>query len=426
MQMARCWLSTADLRCPDCSAPRTLAKEGMNTSPMQPRWGFAVCSGVLGWVLDAFTFFILIFVVDALALNFHVSKSAIVWSITITLVTRPLGALLFGTMADRFGRRRSLIGCVLFFSIFTALTPLAPNYAVFVADRALFGIGMGGYWGIGASLVMESSPRRWRGLFSGILQAGYSLGYLLAAVAMRTGEAGLGWKWMFLASVPMAGLVALLTALSREPAEWKKTRAASLMQLQRALFNYKKDFVYLVVLMTLITCLSHGTQDLYPDFLKSAHRLSSDAIASLTVLYNVGAIAGCMAIGYLSERLGRRVGIVLALAVCLVSMPAWAFGSSLAALAAGSFAMQFGVQGVFGVIPAHLNELSPARARSLFPGMVYQFGMLLGAPSVGVEFALRMRLGYGWALTVFELATIAALGLTCWLGPERRGVNLDG
>ncbi len=393
---------------------------------MQPRWGFAVSSGILGWILDAFTFFVLIFVVDALARKFHVDKSAIVWSITITLATRPIGALILGSLADRFGRRRPLIACVLFFSVFTALTPFAPNYTVFVIYRALYGIGMGGYWGIGASLVMESSPPKWRGLFSGIMQAGYALGYLLAAVAMRTIEPRFGWEWMFLACLIVAGLVAFLTMFAPEPSAWKKNRPESLGAVLRTLLRHKKDFAYLVLLMTVITCLSHGTQDLYPDFLKSAHSFSSIVISNLAVIYNLGAILGALVIGYFSESLGRRYSIMVALTICVVALPAWAFGSSLLVLALGSFMMQFGVQGVFGVIPAHLNELSPSSVRSLFPGVVYQLGMLFGAPSVGIEFALRRRLGYSWALTVFEIGTIAALFFICGFGPERRGRDLAG
>ena len=388
---------------------------------LRPGWGFAVSSGILGWILDAFTFFILIFVVDALAGKFGVDKSAIVWSITLTLATRPVGALILGSMADRFGRRRPLIACVLFFSLFTALTPFAQNYTMFILYRALYGIGMGGYWGIGASLVMESSPRRWRGLFSGIMQAGYSLGYLLAAVAVRTIEPRFGWQWMFWIALIIAALVAVLTVLSPEPLTRKDGHKASFGELLRVPFHFKKDFVYLVVLMTAITCLSHGTQDLYPDFLKSVHSLSSVIVSNITVLYNIGAILGCLTIGHFSERLGRRNAIMLALAISVISIPAWAFGSSLLALALGSFMMQFGVQGVFGVIPAHLNELSPDSVRSLFPGVVYQLGMLFGAPSVGVEFALRRSLGYPWALTAFELCTIAGLFVICGLGPERRG-----
>jgi SHS family lactate transporter-like MFS transporter len=390
-------------------------------APLQSRWGFAVSSGILGWILDAFTFFILIFVVDALAADFHVAKAAIVWSITITLATRPIGALILGSMADRFGRRRPLIACVLFFSVFTALTPFAPNYTVFILCRALYGIGMGGYWGIGASLVMESSPPRLRGLFSGIMQAGYSFGYLLAAVAVRAIEPHFGWKWMFLSSLFIAGLVALLTVLSPEPSAGKRNQKASFGEILRTPLHYKKDFAYLVLLMTVITCLSHGTQDLYPDFLKSVHNLSTVVISNLTVLYNIGAICGCLVVGHFSEKFGRRYSIMLALTISLISIPAWAFGSSLLVLALGSFMMQFGVQGVFGVIPAHLNELSPDRVRSLFPGVVYQLGMLFGAPSVGIEFALRKSLGYPWALTAFELCTIAALFLICGFGPERRG-----
>jgi SHS family lactate transporter-like MFS transporter len=394
--------------------------------PLQPRWGLAVCSGILGWVLDAFTFFILIFVVDALAQNFHVTKAAIVWSITVTLATRPIGAFLLGSLADRFGRRRPLIACVLFFSIFTALTPFAYNYTVFILYRALYGVGMGGYWGIGASLVMESSPQRWRGLFSGIMQGGYSLGYLLAAVAIRTIEPHYGWRWMFLAALIIAAVVALLTVLAPEPAAWKKNRAAGFAEILRTPLRYKKEFLYLVLLMTVITCLSHGTQDLYPDFLKSAHNLSTIVVSNLTILYNVGAILGCLVVGHISERFGRRNSIMLALVISAISIPAWAFGSSLAILAVGSFLMQFGVQGVFGVIPAHLNELSPDSVRSLFPGVVYQLGMLFGAPSVGIEFALRNRLGYSWALTSFEVCTIVALFILCGFGPERRGRDLSG
>ncbi|MGB6744982.1 MAG: MFS transporter, partial [Terracidiphilus sp.] len=333
---------------------------------LQPGWQFAVSSGILGWILDAYYFFVLIFLVDALAAGFHVSKAAIVWSITVTLATRPLGALVLGSLADRYGRRRPLIACVLFFSIVSALTPFAPNYTVFLILRALYGIGMGGYWGIGASLVMESSPQRWRGLFSGIMQAGYSLGYLLAAVAIPLVAPRFGWQWVFLGGLFIAGIITVLTLLSPESQAWKKTQAAGLGDIARVLLHHKKDFAYLVLLMSVVTCLSHGTQDLYPDFLKTVHGFSSALVSNLAILYNVGAILGALAIGHLSEKLGRRKSILLALALAAAAIPAWAFGASLFTLAAGSFLMQFGVQGVFGVIPAHLNELSPASVRSLF------------------------------------------------------------
>jgi len=386
-----------------------------------PRWGFAVSSGILGWILDAFDFFVLVFLVDVLAANFHVGKSDIVWTITITLAMRPVGALVLGSMADRYGRRRPLIACVLYFSTITALTPFAPSYAIFVLLRALYGIGMGGYWGIGASLVMESSPRRWRGLFSGIMQAGYSLGYLLAAVALRTIEPRFGWRWMFLCGLVLAALIAVLTLLSAESPSWQKNQLAGFNEIGRVLWQHKKDFVYLVLMMTAITCLSHGTQDLYPDFLKTVHGFSNSIVSNLAILYNVGAIAGALVIAHFSDRLGRRYSVLLALAISALSIPLWAFGSTIVMLALGSFVMQFGVQGAFGVIPAHLNELSPSSVRSLFPGVVYQLGVLLGAPAVVVEFALRRHFGYQWALTIFEMCVIFTLFLIFGFGPERKG-----
>jgi MFS transporter, SHS family, lactate transporter len=388
---------------------------------ISPRWGFAVSSGILGWILDAFDFFVLVFLVDVLAKNFQVGKGDIVWTITVTLAMRPVGAIVIGSLADRYGRRRPLIASVLYFSVITALTPFAPNYAVFVALRGLYGIGMGGYWGVGASLVMESSPKRWRGLFSGIMQAGYSVGYLLAAIALRVIEPRFGWRWMFLGGLGLAAVIAVLTLLSPESASWEKHRLHSIGEVVRVLWHHKKDFVYLMIMMTAMICLSHGTQDLYPDFLKTVHKFSNNEVSNLAVLYNIGAIAGALVIGHYSDRLGRRYAILLALVLCALSMPAWAFGSSMLMLAIGSFVMQFGVQGAFGVIPAHLNELSPGSVRSLFPGVVYQLGVLVAAPSVVAEYALRKQFGYQWALTIFEACVILCLFVIFGFGPERKG-----
>jgi SHS family lactate transporter-like MFS transporter len=393
----------------------------VKTEVLAPRWGFAVSSGILGWILDAFDFFILIFLMGTLAQNFHVDRGAIVWTITATLAMRPIGALVLGSLADRFGRRRPLIACVLYFSIITALTPFAPNYAVFAVLRALYGIGMGGYWGIGASLVMESSPKRWRGLFSGLLQAGYSLGYLLAAVALKTLEPAFGWKSMFLAGLVVAAAIAVLTSVSPEPAAWKSNQLTSYKEMARVVGKHKWDFLYLVLLMTMVTCLSHGTQDLYPDFLKVVHHFSSSVISNLAILYNIGAIAGALVLGHYSERFGRRRCIMVGLAISLLSISMWAFGTTVMTLIAGSIIMQFGVQGVFGVMPAHLNELSPGSVRSLFPGIAYQLGVLLGAPCVVLEYALQRRLGYQWALAGFEICVIAVLFLVVGFGKEKHG-----
>jgi SHS family lactate transporter-like MFS transporter len=387
------------------------------------RWGFAVASGILGWVLDAYDFFILVFVMDSLASHFGVSKGRIVATITATLVMRPLGAFLFGFCADRWGRRIPLLCCVLYFSLITALTPLAPSYSVFLVLRALYGIGMGGYWGVGAALVMESCPVSLRGLFSGILQAGYSLGYLLAAVMARTLAPAVGWQWLFWSGLCLAVWTVLLILFS--PDTYRQVRTETRPSLLRTIGAHWGNFVLLTVLMTLITCLSHGTQDLYPDFLRVVHGFSLRSAANMAIFYNVGAVLGAVVFGRISDWLGRRNSIYMALVICLLAVPAWAFGGSVAWLAAGAFLMQFGVQGAFGVIPAHLNELAPEGARGLFPGLVYQFGVLFGAPCVMVEYALRDSLGYARALAVFELITFALLAAALAVRKEQRGRELS-
>src|ERR1700761_4615849 len=226
---------------------------------------------------------------------------------------------------------------------------------------------------------------------------------------------------MFLCGLVLAAIIAVLTLLSPESSSWSKHRLGSFAEVGRTLWEHKGDFVYLVLMMTAITCLSHGTQDLYPDFLKSVHGFSNIVVSNLAILYNVGAILGALVIAHFSDTMGRRAAVMLALSISALSIPLWAFGSSMLLLALGSFVMQFGVQGAFGVIPAHLNELSPNSVRSLFPGVVYQLGVLIGAPAVVVEFALRRHFGYQWALTIFEACVIFPLFLIFGFGPERKG-----
>jgi SHS family lactate transporter-like MFS transporter len=389
-------------------------------------WEFAVASGILGWLLDAFDFFVMVFLFDALANHFHVSKVSVVYTLTLTLAMRPLGALFFGALADRFGRKRPLILCVLYFSLMTVLTGLSPNYTFFVICRALYGIGLGGYWGVGASYALESSPRRFRGVLSGMIQAGYPIGYLLASVAMQTLTPVFGWRSVFFVGAPVAGLIVVLTLFAPESKAWQQHRPASMEQILGSLLQHKGIFLYLLLMMSMLLCLSHGAQDLYPDFLKSVSAirtktvLGMNALYGIPILYNVGAIAGALFFGHLSQRIGRRNSSMLALAIALFSIPAWAFGASLAVLAAGSFMMQVGVQGAFGVIPAHLNELSPDAVRSLFPGLVYQLGVLLASPATVVEFMLRDLFGYPWALTMFEAGAIVLMIVIFWFGPEAR------
>jgi SHS family lactate transporter-like MFS transporter len=392
-------------------------------------WKFAVGASILGWVLDAFDFFVMVFLFDALADHFHVSKASVVYTLTLTLAMRPIGAFFFGALADRYGRKRPLILCVLYFSSITVLTGLAPNYTFFVVCRALYGIGMGGYWGIGASYAMESSPRRFRGVLSGMMQAGYPMGYLLAAVAMQTIAPAFGWRSVFFVGAPVALIIVALTLLAPESEAWQQHRPASMGQIFSAMLHHKGIFFYLLLMMSVMLCLSHGTQDLYPDFLKSIAGIPAQSILGMKslyavpILYNIGAIVGALIFGHLSQKIGRRYSIMLALLVSLVSIPAWAFGTSLTILVIGSYFMQTGVQGAFGVIPAHLNELSPDAVRSLFPGFVYQLGVLVASPATAVEFTLRDHFGYPWALTMFEGIVIMLLIIIFWFGPEARDRN---
>jgi len=393
------------------------------TTPEQAgtdRW-HAVMAGFLGWTLDAFDFFVVIFLFDILAEHFHVSKAQIVLTITATLAMRPIGALIFGMMADRYGRRRPLMANVIFFSVIELLCGFAPNYTVFFILRMLFGIGMGGEWGVGASLAMEHAPVRWRGVLSGILQSGYAIGYLLAAIAARVILPNLGWRWMFWAGALPALLALYIRIKVPESEAWQQHRVARTIDGPRIALQHKKLVLYMIALMFLMNCLSHGSQDLYPDFLKHEHHIAANTVAYITMFYNVGAVTGAVIFGLLSEKIGRRYSMLAALAVCLLIMPAWAFGSTMVVLALGAFIMFVGVQGAWGIIPVHLNELSPHAVRGLLPGFTYQIGILLAAGTPSVEFALRNKLGYSWALVSFEVVVIIAVALLLIFGREEHG-----
>src|ERR1700761_7243142 len=261
----------------------------------------AVLAGYLGWTMDAFDFFVVVFMISTLADNFHVAKKELVFTLTITLAMRPVGAFLFGLMADRFGRRVPLMANVIYFSAIEVLCGFAPNYKVFLLLRALYGIGMGGEWGIGASLAMESIPQRWRGVVSGALQSGYSMGYLLAALAYRFIFPSLGWRWMFW----LGGIPAILALYIRwhvpESQAWKEHASNSVGAIMRVFASYWKSFLYLCVMMTLFMFLSHGTQDLYPDFLKTEHHLNASWVSYIAIIYNIGAIVGAILFGFVSQ-----------------------------------------------------------------------------------------------------------------------------
>ena len=383
----------------------------------------AVTAAFLGWTLDAFDFFVVVFLIDTLAAQFGVPKKHIVWTLTATLAMRPLGAFIFGLLADRYGRRIPLMANVIYFSLIELLCGFSPNYTFFLIMRTLFGIGMGGEWGVGASLAMEAAPTKRRGILSGILQSGYSNGYLLAAVAARflLPIPGWGWRAMFWVGGAQALLALYIRSKVPESEAWKQHRAPDTRTVLRIVAREWKRFAYLVLLMTFMMFLSHGTQDLYPDFLQEIHKISPATRSDILILANVGAVLGAILFGHLSESAGRRKSMIAALALSLAVIPLWAFGHGVFWLALGAFVMQVGVQGAWGIIPVHLNELAADAARGLMPGLAYQLGILFASPTNSIQYALRDHIGYQWAIAGFEIVTICVLAVTLALGKEQRG-----
>ena len=391
--------------------------------PQQSDYVSALVASFLGWTLDAFDFFILVFVLPNVAKDFGVDVPAIALSITVTLAFRPLGAFIFGLMADRYGRRLPLMIDLVFYSVIEVLSGLAPSYHWFLFLRALFGIGMGGEWGVGASLAMEKVPARWRGVLSGVLQEGYAVGYLLAACCYFVVFPRWGWRPMFF----LGGLPALLALFVRmrvqESAVWEKTRHATWSALGRAIVAEWRLFLYLTALMTMMVFISHGTQDMYPTFLKVERGFMPEQVALIAIVYNVGALLGGIAFGHFSDRFGRRRSIVTALVLATLVIPVWAYASTTAALVAGAFVMQFMVQGAWGVIPAHITELSPDSVRGFLPGFSYQCGVLLASSVAYIEavFATRTTYANAMALTALTVFTVGAAVVA--LGRERKGAE---
>jgi SHS family lactate transporter-like MFS transporter len=382
----------------------------------------ALLAGFLGWTLDAFDFFVLVMVLDAVASDFGCSRPDIALTLTASLAMRPLGALLFGIMADRYGRRLPLMLDIVFYSIIEVLSGLAPNYTTFLVLRLLFGIGMGGEWGVGASLAMESVPVQWRGLLSGLLQEGYALGYLLAAIVYYAVFPYYGWRVIFF----IGGLPALLSlfvrARVRESDAWREHRT-DWASYRRAIVRHWRRFAYLVLLMAAMNCISHGTQDMYPTFLQQQRRFSPQETATITMISMVGAIAGGLLFGSFSDRGGRRRAMVTATLCGLLVVPLWVFAPSTPFIVAGAFLMQFMVQGAWGVIPAHINELSPHALRGFFPGFAYQLGVLAAASITYVEAVLGEHFTYAQAMGLLAAGMLAGAALVIALGPEAKGTS---
>lgn len=388
----------------------------------------------LGWSLDAFDFFLLTFVVGRVATSFGQAIPEVAFAITLTLACRPIGALLFGWLADRYGRRTPLMIDIALYSLLELLTAFSPNFTVFLVLRALFGIAMGGEWGLGAAMVMEVLPPQRRGFFGGLLQQGYMWGYLLAALAYFLVFNFTHWDWrgLFVIGALPAGLILFIRSSVPESPVWLEGRARRVTLGKdfalKSLRAYWPLFIYCVAFMAALNAMSHGTQDLYATFLQNQRGFSTGQTSTLSVVAAVGAILGGLTFGSLSQTFGRRAVVMSCAVLAACAIPLWAFSPTVALLAAGAFAMQFAVQGAWGVIPAHLNELSPPEVRATFTGFTYQLGNLVAAGTAQLEASLAQRAGYGEAMALVIIAVLAAVFGLSALGyvvrPENRFASL--
>jgi MFS transporter, SHS family, lactate transporter len=398
-------------------------------STLTPKQRTAYFAALGGWALDAFDFFIFNFSLKAIGADFHVDVKAVTEGIFLTLAFRPVGALLFGWLAEKYGRRPILMVNVATYSLLQFATAFAPNIATLLALRALFGIAMGGEWGVGAALALETLPSRGRGFFSGLLQEGYPLGFLLASIVFGCLFDTVGWRGMFIVSSASAILVLFIRYGVEESPAWVAGAApqrASAASIWAATKTYFPRLVYLVVLMACFNAFSHGSQDLYPLFLQTQHHFSTGVTSGINIVMNFGALAGGITFGTLSERLGRRRAIMLAAALALPMIPLWAYSQTAVMFAVGGFLMQFMVQGAWGIVPAHLNELSPPSVRAILPGLAYQLGNLAMAKMAPVQTGLAESLGGDFARVMsFTIGGVAiALILATAFGPEARAQPL--
>ena len=384
----------------------------------------------MGWSLDAFDFFILIFCVTALAEQFHLPASKVLEASFLTLAMRPVGAFLFGLMADRFGRRPTLMVDIIAYSVFELASAFAPSFKIFLITRALFGIAMGGEWGVGAALTFETLPAEGRGFFSGLLQEGYVVGYLIAAVVYGSMFQFVGWRGMFvIGALPAVLVIYIRTKVDESPA-WLQGRVSSGGEphLAKDIGAHVGIFAFLIVLMFAFNSFSHGTQDVYPTFLQKNLGFGPGTVSFIAIIYNVGALAGGILFGTLSERIGRRRAIVMAALLAVPVIPLWAYSRTVPMLALGGFLMQFMVQGAWGVIPAHLNELSPPAVRGTLPGFAYQLGNLLSSRNSVIQARLAENRYAGsfspvLAWTVVLVASLVVLVTA--MGRERQGADLS-
>ncbi|WP_426702504.1 MFS transporter [Rhodanobacter sp. Col0626] len=387
-----------------------------------------VLASFLGWTLDAFDYFLLTFVIVTVAKEFEVGTAQITYALFLTLAARPLGALLFGRLADRFGRRPILMLDVILFSVFELATAFSTSLTMLLVLRFMFGVAMGGEWGIGASLAMESIPAKARGAVSGLLQSGYPVGFFLAALANWLLVDHIGWRGLFVVGAVPALLVLYIRRKVPESAVWQEgQRAARRPGLLEAMRGHWKLAIYLMLLMMAFNMFSHGSQDMYHTFEETNLHLPTGSTTAfvLVALLNLGALVGGLYFGALSERIGRRKAMMIAALLAIPVIPLWMYGGSMILLGLGAFLIQVMVQGAWGVVPTHLNELSPAAVRGTLPGFAYQMGNLLAAVTATAQTWLAQQHGgdFAFAMSVWMVLVAVLLALLLWMGPEARGVG---
>jgi SHS family lactate transporter-like MFS transporter len=387
-----------------------------------------VVAAYLGWALDAFDFFLMVFMFKDVASTFHVEVKQVVFAVTLTLAARPIGAFIFGRLADHFGRKPTLMWNILAFSVLEVASGFAPTLTTFFILRFLFGIAMGGEWGIGSALTFETIPAKARGPVSGLLQAGYPSGFFIASIAMYFLYDTLGWRYMFmLGAIPAILVFFVRMGVDESPAYLEQKVAAVRPNLFEVLGRNWKLAIYAICLMTAFNFFSHGSQDAYPNlFLKIQHGFDTHTLSLMTAIANIGAIFGGIGFGWLSERIGRRRAIMIAALIALPVIPVWAFGSTPVILGIGAFLMQVSVQGAWGIIPVHLNELSPSEIRATFPGVVYQLGNLIASSNLNIQVAIADAndKNYGLAMAIVVGTVAVAITLLVAFGPENRGIAM--
>ena len=387
-------------------------------------WFGAFLAGFSGWTLDAFDFFLVVLSLTSIGHEFGQDVKHMTLALTATLAFRPVGAFFFGGISDRFGRRLPMVVNLCLFAVVELATAFAPSFAAFLAIRAVFGVVMGGQWGVGVSLAMEEVPTRYRGVLSGLLQQGYSLGFLLAAGAYFLIVPGHGWRPLFyLGSVPALAAAVFVALRVRESEAWIHNHQSSFAGLGRALVSHWKLFLYLTIFMMAMHMSSHGTQDLYPTFLEHDWGIANQQRAELTAVSMVGAILGGLSIGWISDRIGRRWAMVGAMAGAVAAIPLWAFAHTLPLLVLGAILMQFCVQGAWGVVPAYVAELSPDSVRGTLPGLGNQVGVLLSSVVVYLEAAFARGRTYAVSMSMTAALVFCLAAMMAAVGRERRAVE---